>query len=291
MVTFLRPSTLGEASSLVREHEWDAKLVSGGTAVVLMLQQGLIAPSYLVSLGGLTDVPGWTAITSDAGRLRIGGGVTLSAVAGSAVVRALAPSLATAASLVGNARVRNVATLGGNVAEADYASDPPAVLVALGAEIEVTDGTAVRTVAAADMFTDFYSTDLAVGEVITAIDLPAGGAGARSSYTKFCSRSAEDRPCVGVATAVRLRDGAVEDLEVVVGAVAGTPQRWPEVTALAAGQPLGAQVAGQVARGYAAAVDPLEDARGSAWYRRQMVEVLVRRSIEDLATVREARDD
>lgn len=285
MVTFLRPETLGEASDLARQHAWDAKLVSGGTAVVLMLQQGLIAPAYLVSLSGLTDVPGWDAITAEAGRVRIGGGATLSAVAGSDVVHGLAPSLATAASLVGNVRVRNVATLGGNVAEADYASDPPSVLVALGAEIEVSDGAAVRTIAAAEMFTDFYSTDLEAGEVITAVHVPAARPGARSSYTKFCSRSAEDRPCVGVATSMSVHAGVVDSLEVVVGAVAGTPQRWSEVTALALGQPLDAEVAERVAQGYAAAVDPLEDARGSAWYRREMVQVLVRRSIEDLAAL------
>ena len=283
MVTFLRPTSLAEAAALAREHEWDAKFISGGTAVVLMMQQGLLAPSYLVSLEHLADAPAWRTITESDDVVRIGAGTTLAEVAASETVQQRVPSLATAAGVVGNARIQNIATMGGNVAEADYASDPPAVLVSLGAWIEVSDGTTSRTVAAADMFTDFYTTDLATGEIITAVHVPAGTAVTRSSYTKFRSRSVEDRPCVGVATSLSLRGSVVEKLEVVVGAVAATPQRWPAITGKVVGQPLDAGVAEHVAAGYAAAVDPLEDARGSAWYRREMVRVLVRRSIEALA--------
>jgi aerobic carbon-monoxide dehydrogenase medium subunit len=224
-VRFLRPGTLAEVSALAHENEWDAKLISGGTAVVLMLQQGLISPGVLISLDGLSDVAGWREIVTDGDGVRIGGGVRLTDVARSADVRQTAPSLAAAAGLVGNARIRNAATLGGNVAEADYASDPPAVLVSLDAQIEVRDGAAVRTVPAADVFTDFYTTDLRTGEVVTAVHVPTPRPGTRSSYTKFCSRSAEDRPCVGITTSLRLEDGALAALEVVVGAVAGTPQR------------------------------------------------------------------
>jgi carbon-monoxide dehydrogenase medium subunit len=280
-VKFLRPETLSEVSALSREHE-DAKLISGGTAVVLMLQQRLIFPTHLIALGGLTDVPGWRDVRRTDSGLRIGGGVSLSAVSRSPDVRELAPSLAAAADVVGNARIRNQATMGGNVAESDYASDPPSVLVSLGATVEVGDGTASRTVPASEMFTDFFTTDLRTGEVVTAVHVPAPGPGSRASYTKFCSRSAEDRPCVGVASAARLEDGALSSLEVVLGAVAAIPQRWPEVTLAALGRPLDETVAAEVAEGYAALVEPIDDHRGSAWYRREMVRVLVRRSLLDL---------
>lgn len=275
---FLRPQTLGEASALAREHE-DAKFISGGTAVVLMLQQRLIFPTHLVSLAALGDVPGWRSVSRTDAGLRIGGGVPLSDVARSPVVRELAPSLASAAGVVGNARIRNQATMGGNVAESDYASDPPSVLVALGATVEVDDGTASRIVPAAEMFTDFFTTDLRTGEVVTAVHVPAAGPGSRSSYTKFCSRSAEDRPCVGVAASALLEDGVLASLEVVLGAVAAIPQRWPEVTRRAIGRPLDEQVAAEVAEGCATLVEPIDDHRGSAWYRREMVRVLVRRSL------------
>jgi carbon-monoxide dehydrogenase medium subunit len=290
MTGFREPATLAEAAALGRRYEWDGKYLSGGTAVVLMLQQRLIHPEVLISLRGLTDVPGWRQITVDGRHLVLGAGVTLSEVADSPLVRHLAPSLAEAASVVGNVRVRNAATVGGNVAEADYASDPPAVLVDLGAEIEVRDEVGTRIVAAADMVTDFFTTDLRAGEIVTAVRVPLPHPGTRSSYTKYRSRSAEDRPCVGVAASLRLGGGTVEMLDVVVGAVAGTPQRWTEITAGAVGRTFDTRLAAEIAAGYADAVDPLDDVRGSAWYRREMVRVLVRRSLESLAGLPERSD-
>jgi carbon-monoxide dehydrogenase medium subunit len=283
MVSLLRPTLLAEATSLAREHDWDAKFVSGGTAVVLMLQQGLIAPSYLVYLNDLADVGGWRDIAETGEGLRIGGGVRLGDVARSESVRRLAPSLALAASVVGNVRIRNAATLGGNVAEADYASDPPAVLVALGASIEVSDGASTRTIPAADVFTDFFTTSLGTGELVTAIRVPHPGS-ARSSYTKFCSRSAEDRPCVGVAASLALSDGSVSRLAVALGAVAGTPVQELDICRRVLGRPAEASLFAEIAEAYAAAVDPIDDARGTAWYRRELIRVLVRRSLADLAT-------
>jgi carbon-monoxide dehydrogenase medium subunit len=256
--------------------------------VVLMLRQRLIAPQVLISLRRLSGVPGWDAITLADGGLRIGAGVTLTRLASSDLVRRTVPSLAEAARVVGNVRVRNAATIGGNVAEADYASDPPAVLVELGARIEVRGRTEVRTVPAAQMFTDFFTTDLRPGEIITGVRVPVPAPSTRMLYTKFRSRSAEDRPCVSVAASLRLGGGTVQALGVVVGAVEGTPQRWPEITATAVGRVPGRRLAEQIARAYADAVDPLDDVRGSSWYRREIVRVLVRRSIETLARGTEA---
>jgi carbon-monoxide dehydrogenase medium subunit len=280
MVTFVEPETVWEAAELARTHEWDGKFVSGGTALVLMMQQRLVDPEVLISLRALRDEQGWSTIGRTGTHVRIGAGATLTDVARSEQVRHQLPSLAYAASVVGNLRVRNVATLGGNVAESDYASDPPAVLVDLDAEFEAKDGNAVRLLPAAEMFTDFYTNALATGEIITAVHVPLPGPSRRSSYLKFCSRSAEDRPCVGVASSLEHADGAVESLSVVLGAVSGIPQRWPEVTASVVGMPLDSSFASEVADQYADLVDPLDDARGSAAYRRDVVRVLVRRSIE-----------
>jgi carbon-monoxide dehydrogenase medium subunit len=279
MVTFLVPATVPEAAQLARQHEWDGKFVSGGTALVLMMQQRLVDPAVLISLGSLRDEPEWSSIEGSATHVRIGAGATLTQAARSPQVRQQLPSLAHAAGVVGNLRVRNVATLGGNIAESDYASDPPAVLVDLDAEFEVKDGDAVRYLPAGEMFTDFYTNALASGEIITAVHVPVPPPSRHSSYLKFCSRSAEDRPCVGVAASLQHADGAVESLSVVLGAVSGTPQRWPEVTASVVGMSLDSSFAAQVADQYAELVDPLDDARGSAAYRRDVIRALVRRSI------------
>jgi carbon-monoxide dehydrogenase medium subunit len=278
MTEYMPHTRLSEAVSAVRGSDGSAKFVAGGTAVVLLMQMRLIAPDTLVGLRTLRDVPGWREIRVADGHLEIGGGVTLSQVAESPEVQQHAPSLAHAAGVVGNIRIRNVATIGGNLAEADYASDPPAVLVALGAAARVSDGVESRELPVEDLLVDFYETALA-DEVITHVRVPVVPAG-RSVYLKYTSRSAEDRPCVGVAAAGRFSDGMVESAQVVVGAVAGTPQNWPEVTSRLVGTRLDAAVAAAVADEYAERVDPIEDVRGSAWYRREMVRVHVRRALE-----------
>lgn len=281
MTRYLPQVSLADAVSLVRDADGAAKFVSGGTAVVLLLRERLIAPEILVGLRTLADVPGWTDIRLVDDHLEIGGGVTLTDVAESPLVQAHAPSLAHAAGVVGNVRIRNVATIGGNLAEADYASDPPAVLVCLGASVTASDGVWERSLLVGELLTDFYENALD-DEVITAVSVPVA-AGARSTYLKYCSRSAEDRPCVGVAASARFDGDLVQSLEVVLGAVAGTPERWPELTYGLVGRRLDEAAATVLADAYAERVDPIEDVRGSAWYRREMVRVHVARALRELA--------
>jgi aerobic carbon-monoxide dehydrogenase medium subunit len=281
MTAIVAAAGLGEACELARANP-DAKFISGGTALVLLLRQRLLAPALLVGLRTLGDVPGWRDIKADDGWLRVGGAVTLAEVAASPLARHHTPSLARAVGLVGNLRVRNVATMGGAVAEADYAADIPAVLVSLGAVIEISDGSSARAVPVTDFLLDYFSTVLAPDEVVTGVRVPLAPAGTVTSYIKFNSRSAEDRPCVVVAASAVMSGPQARSLDVVVGAIGPTPQRWPDVLATVAGGRLDDAAAAAVADGYAAACDPLDDIRGSAWYRREVVRTLVRRAVLSL---------
>ncbi|MPZ61390.1 MAG: 4-hydroxybenzoyl-CoA reductase [Propionibacteriales bacterium] len=277
---FHEPADLADACALLAANPWGAKAISGGTAIVLMLRNGLIAPESFISLARIGGLRG---IAVEDGVLRIGAGTTLAEVAASPAIREHAPSVASACELVGNPRVRNVATIGGNLAEADYASDPPATLASVGARCAVTGTAGRRTVEVIDLITGFYETVLEPDELITHVEipLPAGPRGA--VYLKYRTRSSEDRACVGVAARVDFRDGAVGDLDVVVAAVASTLQRVPDPLAAARGRRLEPPVIREVARGYADAIDPMDDARGSAGYRRKMIEVFVRRALEQVA--------
>jgi carbon-monoxide dehydrogenase medium subunit len=276
---FVEPRTVEEACAAL-DAMAGAKLISGGTAVVLMMRQGLIRPDVLVSLGRVGDL---RSIASDDGMVRIGGGTTLTEVAASAQVRSRLPSLAYACHRVGNVRIRNVATLGGNLAEADYASDPPAVLASLGATCTARSASGSRSIAVSDLITGFYETSLEHGEVITEIQVPAPAGDRRVGYQKYISRSSEDRPCVGVAARADFDGQAVAALDVVVGAVAPVLQRLPAVTAVTIGRPLDGEAIAHVARAYAEGIEPMSDARGSAWYRRRMIEVFVRRALVSLS--------
>jgi carbon-monoxide dehydrogenase medium subunit len=274
------PSTIEEACELLAARPGEAKLIAGGTAVVLMMRQGLILPGLLVSL---RNVPGLGAITTSDDRLRIGATATLSAVADSQGVARSTPTLARASGLVGNIRVRNSATVAGNLAEADYAADLPAVLACLNATCHVQGAAGSRTIPAEELITGFYSTALAHDEVITAIDVPVDPS-IHSTYLKYVTRSSEDRPCVGVAAAARISDGLVSSLRIVVGAVGPRPVNIDEVCTAAVGRALDDAVVSEIADGYAGEIDPMEDQRGSAWYRREMIRVFVTRAMQELRT-------
>ncbi len=283
VASWLEPTSLDQACDLLADDEFESTALAGGTAVSLMLKMGFLDPERLVSLARL---PGLDQIDVGDDHVDIGAAVSLSQVAQHATLRACLPSLATACASVGNVRVRNIATLGGNLAEADYASDPPAVLVSLGAVCVIRGPSGERRAGVEDVVVGHYTTSLEPGELITSVRIPTPP-GRSATYLKYLTRSSEDRPCIGVAARVDRAearpDASVTGLDVVVGAVAGTPQRVAEATEAEVGRPLDRAAADRLATAYAEAIDPIDDARGSSWYRTQMIEVFVRRAVIELS--------
>ena len=270
---WLAPSSLEEALALRAEHGEEATVLAGGTFLGILMNQGFLAPAALLSLGGVQALRG---IREADGELRLGAMATHRAVERSPLVRRRWPALAATFAVVASRRVRNQATVGGVLADADYASDPPAMLAALGARAVLRSPRGEREVGIHALILGYYETCIAADELLVEVRVPP--APARAVYRKFRSRSQEDRPCVSVAAT---HDG--EALRVVVGAVAETPQHYPDVCALARGGELGGELAAEVGRRYAERIEPLADARGSAAYRRRITAVEVRRAIEDLA--------
>jgi carbon-monoxide dehydrogenase medium subunit len=273
-LTFLRPTSLNEAVGHLAEYEGDARVVAGSTALTIMLRQRLIDPAALVLLRG---IEGLDAIERGNGYVRVGALVTHRAAERSPELADAIPVLAQTFARVANVRVRNQATVGGVLAEADYASDPPAVFVGLGAEIDVQGPAGSRTIPAGAFFRAFYETALEPAEILTAVRVPVPAAGTAAVYKKYVSRSSEDRPCVGV-----FASAGPEGVRVVVGAAAETPQTFPEIEALGA-HGLDAQTIATIADRYAESIDTLEDMRGSAWYRQEMVRVWVARALTEVA--------
>jgi carbon-monoxide dehydrogenase medium subunit len=279
-IDFLEPSTFSEATALLSEYGDDAKVIAGGTSVVLMLQQKLIAPSVLVSLG---RIEGWDFVRMEPDGLHIGALAHLRDAERSPVLRQFCPALAHTFSVVGNVRVRNQATLGGNLSAADYAADPPAMLTALGARARLLGPGGKRDVPLSEFFLGFYTTALEPDEILTEVVIPALPETARGAYFKYTSISAEGRPCVAVGALADFdADGKCQDLRIAVGAAVETPQRVEGVEALARGQFLTDELVSAIAEEYARSLDPLSDVRGSAWYRREMIAVFVKRALEEL---------
>lgn len=278
-IRLLQPTSLPEALSLLAAHGEDARVVAGGTALVLMLKNGLIAPSVLLSLGRLSDL---NYVRHEPGTgLRIGALATVRDVESSGAVRANNPSLAYTYGQVANIRVRNAATVGGNLSEADYASDPPCVLVAQRALVRVRSVRGEREIPVTAFFRGAYETALATDEILTEVVVPDPAPGSRAAYIKYVSRSSEDRPCVGVAAVIETNaDGTCRELRLVAGAVSEVPQEVASVEAMAQGRALTDELVREIAEGYAAAIEPLSDLRGSDWYRKQMIRVFTRRAIQ-----------
>jgi len=261
---WMAPASLDEAIALRAERGDEATVLAGGTFLGILMNQGFLTPSALLSLGRVEEL---RAIAVVGGELRLGAMATHRAVERSQAVRDGWPVLARAFSLVASARVRNQATVGGVLADADYASDPPAMLAALDARAVLRSARGERSVGVGELILGYYETCIEPDELLVEVRVPAQPA--RATYRKFISRSSEDRPCAAVA-AVRGERG----LRVVVGAVAETPQDFPD---LCDGEPA------EVAARYAERIEPLSDSRGSAAYRRRVIAVEVRRAVEAVA--------
>lgn len=273
------PATLDEALALKVRLGDEAVVVAGGTFTGILVANGLIRPRAFIHLA---HVPGLDRI--DIGdELRVGAMVTHRLVEQAAEIRRSPwASVAECFGLVASPRVRNQATVGGVLCDADYASDPPTLLTALGARVRLRSPSGEREVPLTDFIEDHYQTKLGADELLIDVVVPLPPA--HVTYFKFRSRSSEDRPCVGVAVAADMDgQGLCRSLRVVVGAVSGRPQEFPDVCASAVGKRITHDVASEISRRYSELASTLSDVRGSAAYRSRMIAVLVRRSLEPLA--------
>jgi len=274
---WIEPTTIPETLSAMSDYGANGRVVAGGTWVTLVLKQGLLMPSAMISLH---RVAGLDQLTFDpASGLTIGALTSHRVMETSDLVKARYPMLAETFGVVANVRIRNQATVGGCLCDADYASDPPAMLTALGATVRLQSPNGERLLAVRDFITGHYETSLHEGELLTEVTVQPLPANGRGVYLKYRTRSHEDRPCVGVAIVLATDGDLCTHLKVVVGAVASRPQQLPDIEKLALGKAITDTLAQQIADGYADAIDPIDDLRGSGWYRRQMIRVLVRRAI------------
>ena len=271
------PREVAEALDLLVKHGEDAHLIAGGTATVLLLRQGLIRPGHVISLRAIGALSG-IGRAHDGG-LRIGATATHRQAERSADVRALSPALTNAFASVATVRIRNQATVGGGLAHADPAQDPPPMLAALGAAVTVVSPRGARSIAVEDLAVDHFTTTLAGDEIITEVIVPPLAPGTRATYVKFLPRTADDYATVSVAAAMRLAEGAVAETRIVLGAVGPTPIRARAAEAALAGAKPSRERLARAAALVRDEVDPLDDLRGSAEYKREMARVWTERAL------------
>lgn len=273
------PSTLDEAHRTLAAHE-DARILAGGTALMILMKERLVRPRALVSLSRIPELE--QAVQRD-NHLALGAMVTIHAVSQWTLARERLPLLAEALAMVGNIRVRTMATIGGSLCEADYQSDLSPVLVALGATVVLSGRGASRPVPVADFFTGLYETALQGGEILVGVEVPLLPPGSGTAYLKHVTGPITDRPCLGVGAIVTLDDtGECRDVRVAVGGAIGMTSRpllVSGLSALAAGSRLTDDLIGAVAEEAYRQADPMSDLRASSWYRKEMARVFTRRAL------------
>ncbi len=279
----MHPATIEEAIRLLSVDDPGVRPFSGGTALMQMMKTGMFVPTRLVCLAGLTKQHAGI-VADDNGGLTIGAMTTLSAVEHDRSVMSHAPVLARAMRRLANVRVRNVATVGGALAHGDPHMDLPPVLAALDAVAVVRGPSGAREIPVADLYAGYYETVLEPGELIAAVVVPPS-AGVLTHYRKTTSRTVDDWPTLGVAVSLLAAGSKIETARVVVSAATERMQRLPETEALLLGRapdPALLEAAGRVAAGE---VDVVEDAHGSAIYKSHLVEVEVRRALQDVLSM------
>ena len=273
---YLRPKSMDEAISLNQRYGEKARYIAGGTDVIVKIKERQIRPEYLISLRG---IPGLDQITYEEGELRIGALVTHRALELSAVIRKHFPILTDAVGNIGSVQIRNVATIGGNIVNAVPSADGATPLIALGAKIRLAGPKGERTMALEDFFTGPGQTVLRQGEILREFIVPRLPPRTGGAYWKHMRRAAMELPILGVSVLLSLAEDmqTCEEARIGLGVMAPTPMRAKKAEAILRGKKLSADILEEAGKVAASESKPRDTARGEAWYRREMVEVLIPR--------------
>ena len=296
---YLRPKTFEEALTLLAQYGDKAKLIAGGTDVIVMIKQKTMAPDVLISLRG---IPGLNEIKFN-GSLSIGAMVTHRAIEKSEIIKKDFSALTDAADFLGSIQIRNVATIGGNICTAAPSADTATPLLVLGAQAKIKSLKEEKTVPIEEFFRGPGETVLQPGELLRELLIPKPLPNTGSAYYKLQRRLALDLPILGVSVLLSLDKNRVtcsdllctaspissilhmmEDDEIVcrevriaLGVAAPTPMRAGKAEALLRGKKLSDELLEEAANTAAEEAQPRDTLRGEAWYRKDMIRVLVKR--------------
>jgi carbon-monoxide dehydrogenase medium subunit len=271
---YARATSLDDALAKMAAAGGEAKFIAGGHSLVPLMKFRLSEPKVLIDIA---RIPGLSGIHEKSGRIEIGAGTVHHDVASSAVLHAHCPVVSDAAAAIGDPQVRNRGTLGGALAHADPASDYPAVMLAVDAEIHLKGPAGLRTVKASSFFQDLFTVDLAADEIITSVQFAPVRAAA---YAKLHQR-ASHFAIVGVAAALDVSGGTIRSARVGLTGAGPKAVRLSTVEEALTGKPASKESVAAAAQRAAAHLSIVNsDIHASADYRRAMVPVFTRRALE-----------
>ncbi|HZD18076.1 MAG TPA: xanthine dehydrogenase family protein subunit M, partial [Actinomycetota bacterium] len=269
-----RPATLQEALQALSSLE-DAKVLAGGQSLIPVMKLRFAAPANLVDIN---RIPGLDAIEDDGGGLRIGALVRHNQMAASEVVDARFPLLASAAPQIADPLVRNLGSVGGSLAHADPAGDWGSVMLAASASVVLRSSRGERELPVREFLVDIFTTALEPDELLTEVRVPAPGGKVGGSYLKL-ERKVGDFATVGVAVQVEMSNGTIDRAGIGLTGVGTKNVEATEAQGSLAGAEPTEEAFAEAGRLAAVAASPSSDVRGSAEYKRHMVDVYVRRGL------------
>jgi carbon-monoxide dehydrogenase medium subunit len=278
---YIKPATIAEAVQAYAAAGEDAKLLAGGQSLLPILRLRLAYPELVIDLGGIAELAG---VTDDGDALLIGAMTTHADILSDPLIRQHAPLIAQATETVADRQVRHRGTFGGSLAHADPAGDLPAVALALDAELRVQGPDGERSIAARDFFTDYLTTSLRPGEILTAIRVPKLGAGWSTHYEKL-NRVAQAWSIVAVAAAVHRSDGTITEARIGLTNMGPTPLRASASEQALAGVPATEESIARASASAAEGTSAPSDLSAKADYREHLATVLTRRAVRHAAGI------
>ncbi len=276
---YTKVASVEEALELLAAGEGEAKVIAGGTDLLVNILEGLESPPALIDIGELTELKG---IEEKEGMIELGPLVTHAEVEGSELLRKKAEVLVSACSEVGAVQIRYRGTIGGNIATASPSGDTVPALYALGATVVIRGGQGEREIAIEDFFTGVKRTVLEPTELIVKIRFPGVPESARTFFKKLGQRKALAIAKVSVAGYLDFKDGVVEEARIALGAVAPTVIRAEKAEQSLKGKELSGEVIAEAGRLTTEVSKAITDIRSNAEYRDEMAGLLLTRSLEEI---------
>lgn len=278
---YLTPETIEEACALLSRYKDKARLIAGGTDLMVLMKNRDIMPSYVINLEAISDLD---YIRHDEDGLKIGALTTIHDIESSSIIQERFTVLADAARQMGSPQIRNMATVAGNLCRAAPSADMAPALIGLGAKVKVAGPGGDKVIALGDFFIGAGETVLQSNEILTEVRIPNSSPHTLGVYLKMMARAAVSIAQVGVAVIVTLNaeHSSIVEAKIVLGAVAPTPIRATQAEDILKGKSVEDKLIEKAARAAAEAAKPISDIRCTADYRQEMVRVLVNRAIRQV---------
>jgi carbon-monoxide dehydrogenase medium subunit len=273
---YLRPNTIPEAIAMLRQHGDAAKILSGGQSLIPMMKLRLARPAVLIDIN---RIAGLSHIKEEGGYLKIGGLTREAELEASPLVRSKYPILADTTHVIADPQVRNLATVGGNLAHGDPANDHPATMIALGAQVVASGPKGERVIAIEDFFVSLFTTALKPDEILTEIRVPVPPPRSAGAYFKL-ERKVGDFATAAVAVQVTLdENGACQRVGIGLTNVGAKPLKAKKAEGFLRAKKLDDPAIAQAAQLAADESEPSADLRGPVEYKKGLVKELAKRAL------------